>query len=76
VLGVRIPPGLFIVGIVMNGVFSFISEVKAELKKVSWPQKNELIGSIIIVCLLSMVFAGILGSMDFLFNSVVKYIIF
>jgi len=60
----------------MNGVFSFISEVKAELKKVSWPQKNELIGSIIIVCLLSMVFAGILGSMDFLFNSVVKYIIF
>jgi preprotein translocase subunit SecE len=60
----------------MNKVLVFVNEVKSELKKVSWPQRDELVGSVIIVCLLTLVFAVILGSMDFLFSTLVKRIIF
>jgi preprotein translocase subunit SecE len=56
----------------MNKVVAFISEVKSELKKVSWPGKDELVGATIIVCILTLVFASILGSMDSVFSYIIK----
>jgi preprotein translocase subunit SecE len=42
-----------------KGIFQFLKEVRAELKKVSWPTKNELFSytgvvglAVVIVCLL------------------------
>jgi len=48
----------------MNKVMIFVNEVKAEIRKITWPSKDELVGSTIIVCVLVMVFALILGLMD------------
>ena len=48
----------------MNKVMTFVNEVKAEIKKVTWPSKDELIGTTIVVCILVVVFAFILGAMD------------
>jgi preprotein translocase subunit SecE len=59
----------------MNKVVAFISEVKSELKKVSWPGKDELVGATIIVCILTLVFASILGSMDSVFSYIIKHFI-
>ena len=56
----------------MSNVISFFNEIKSELKKVTWPSKNELVGSVIIVCLLTLVFAIILGGMDFIFSYLIK----
>ena len=59
----------------MNKAFSFLREVRFELGKVTWPKKDELIGSVIIVCLLSICFAIVLGSMDAVFHAFVRWII-
>lgn len=59
----------------MNNILSFVNEVKAELKKVTWPGKDELIGSVVIVCIVAVIFAVILGGMDFAFSYVIKQFI-
>ena len=54
---------------------SFLKEVFAELGKVVWPARAELIGASIIVVVLALFFAVILGGMDSGFSTIVKYII-
>ena len=50
--------------------WAFVNETKAEVKKIAWPTRDELVGSVIIVCLLVLVFAAILGLMDGVFGYV------
>jgi len=59
----------------MNKALSFLREVRFELGKVTWPKKNEMIGSVVIVCLYSVFFAIVLGSMDAVFHAFVRWII-
>jgi preprotein translocase subunit SecE len=59
----------------MNKIIGFLQEVKIELSKVVWPKKDELIGSSIIVCLIAIIFAIILGFMDFSFSRLIKILI-
>jgi len=59
----------------MSKIMTFISEVKTELSRVTWPTREELIGSTVIVCILVVVFAIILGSMDALFTFLVRHIV-
>jgi preprotein translocase subunit SecE len=59
----------------MNKVMTFINEVKAEIRKVTWPGKDELIGTTIIVCVLVVVFAFILGAMDGVSSFLIRKII-
>ena len=59
----------------MSKIMGFVSEVKAELKRVTWPTREELIGSTVIVCILVVVFAIILGAMDAIFTNIVGYIV-
>jgi len=63
------------VGSFIGKISSFINEVRAELKKISWPGRDELVGSTIIVCILVVIFAIILGSMDGIFNYGIKFLI-
>lgn len=58
----------------MNKIVSFLQEVKAELKKVTWPSRDELVGSTIIVCILVLFCALVLGGMDAAFSSFIRYI--
>jgi preprotein translocase SecE subunit len=62
----------------MNAVkkaITFLNEVKAEIYKITWPGRDDLIGSIIIVCILTLVFAAILGGMDVVFGLFIKKLI-
>lgn len=59
----------------MNKIFTFLNEVKTELKKVTWPTRDELIGSTIIVCILVVIFAIILGGMDAIFSTLIRQLI-
>ncbi len=63
-LGVRIPPGLQNSSEwqVFEKVTRFLKEVRAELGKVTWPTKHELVGStivVIVVCTIVSIFIGI-----------------
>ncbi|MFQ6067423.1 MAG: preprotein translocase subunit SecE [bacterium] len=50
----------------------FLRAVRSELKKVSWPNRPKLIRSTFIVIMAIIVFAIIIGGMDFLFFQILK----
>lgn len=59
----------------MNTLLSFFNEVQAELKKVSWPSRTEVVGSTIIVCVVVLIFSMILGGMDNIFSAAIRYLL-
>ena len=50
----------------------FLREVRAELGKVSWPSQNELVGSTVVVIVISIVLAGFIGLVDFLLSVILS----
>jgi len=56
-------------------IVNWLQEVAAEIKKMVWPSQQELIGSVIIVCIFTFVAAIILGFMDSAFSLLIKRII-
>jgi len=54
-----------------NKVSKFISEAKAELKKVTWPNWNEVKGSTLVV----LVLTGLLASFIFIFDTIFSRLI-
>jgi len=59
----------------MNKILTFLNEVKAEIRKITWPSREDLIGTVIVVCFLTIVFAILLGAMDFGFGALIKRLI-
>ncbi len=49
----------------MNKIVQFFSDVKAEMAKVVWPGRNEVVRNTAIVVVFSLVVAAILGAADF-----------
>jgi preprotein translocase subunit SecE len=71
-LGVRIPPGLpksalFRRPVEVNmfqRMVKFLKEVRNELKRVSWPSKDEIRGSTVVVIVIVLVLAVFIGLVD------------
>ncbi|MBI3610888.1 MAG: preprotein translocase subunit SecE [Nitrospirae bacterium] len=63
----------------MQGLFSrisdFFKDVKAELKKVSYPTKSETIGSTTVVLVLVFIIGAFLSVLDVMLVKLVKLII-
>ena len=90
-LGVRVPPGLpkayalfccYVTGFIarealgkMSKIISFLQEVKAELTKVTWPKREDLVGAVIIVCMLAIFFALLIGLMDTVVGVAIRWLI-
>jgi preprotein translocase subunit SecE len=79
VLGVRAPPGLLLKvmkkGNIVQRIKNYLTEVKGELKKVTWPSKNDLQKTTIAVIILSIIIGIYLTLIDISFQKVVKGII-
>ena len=65
-MGVRIPPGLPLngVNIMIEKIKQFFREVQVETKKVVYPSREELIGSVWVVIVTVMVISVFLGVVD------------
>jgi len=50
----------------------FLKEVRAEVKKVTWPSKNEVYSTTIVVIFATIFFGFYLYIMDLLFSYVIK----
>ena len=48
----------------MNKVQKYLKETLAELKKMTWPTKDELIGSTIVTVVVSLIVAIFIGIVD------------
>ncbi len=51
-----------------NKVIQFLKEIRVELGKVTWPNKNELIGSTIVVVVVSLLLSAFTGVVDFILS--------
>lgn len=56
----------------MAKVVQFIKESKAELKKVVWPTKEDVLSSIKVVIISTIVVAVILGALDLGFSELFR----
>lgn len=58
-----------------NKAISFVNEVKAELKKVSWSTRDELISSTIVVLITVAMLSLFVGICDLVFSRVINLLI-
>ncbi len=52
----------------------FIEDVQTEMKKVSWPETNQLLNSTIVVIVISMLFTLYIFFVDQIVSFLVKYL--
>ena len=57
-----------------NKIANFVNEVKLEMLKVTWPGKDELIGSTAIVLISLVILAFFIGACDFLMAKIINII--
>ncbi len=53
----------------------FLREVRGEVRKVTWPQKKEVIGSTVVVIVSVGIMSIFLGLVDFVLQSLLAYVI-
>jgi preprotein translocase subunit SecE len=58
----------------MRKIVQFIKESYAELRKVVWPGKDDVISSVKVVIISTIVVAAILGLMDLLLTTGINFI--
>ncbi|MFH1685940.1 MAG: preprotein translocase subunit SecE [bacterium] len=58
----------------MEKIKKFLKEVVAELRKVTWPTKDELVGSTIVTIVVSLIVAIFIGIVDRILSFAVKAI--
>jgi len=56
----------------MEGIITFLREVRVELGKVSWPSREQMIQYTAVVLGLCLFFALFLGGLDSLFAAILK----
>ena len=54
---------------------AFFSEVKAEMQKVTWPTREELMGSTWVVLTTMVILSAFIGVSDFFFASLLKIVL-
>lgn len=58
-----------------NRVTKFLSEVKTELKKVTWPSRDEVKASTIVVLTATFLLAVYIGVVDFFVSKIITFLI-
>ena len=57
---------------IVSKLVSFLKEVKLEMKKVNWPTKKETFKYTLIIVGLSVAVAVFLGTLDFVFSTILN----
>lgn len=57
------------------GLNQFIQDTRQELKKVSWPGREELLGSTGVVIAMTFILAAFIGSIDFVLSILMRLLI-
>lgn len=54
----------------------FFREVKAELKKVNWPNQREILSSTVVVIVTVLIISLFIGGIDLVFSNLIRPFIF
>jgi preprotein translocase subunit SecE len=58
-----------------NSLITYLKDARAELKKVQWPSRPEVVRGTIVVIAISLGTAVFLGAVDYLLNFVLEILI-
>ena len=61
---------------IIEKIKSFLREVYAELKRVSWLSRKEVLMYTLIVLAVSLIVAAFLGGLDYVFSEIIKKFVF
>jgi len=53
----------------------YLKQVRTEGKKINWPTRQRTIRYSLLVVVLSLVIAAFLGGFDFIFSTIVKFVV-
>ncbi len=56
----------------LQGLTTFLHDVREEMSRVSWPTREELIGSAVVVFVGVVLLASYIGALDFILSKVVR----
>ncbi|MCH7761097.1 preprotein translocase subunit SecE [candidate division TA06 bacterium] len=56
-------------------ILQFVQEVRIELGKVTWPSREEMIGSTGVVILVSIMMSLFIGSIDIILSKIVAWLV-
>ena len=59
----------------MDKIFSFLREARAELKRVTWPNKKQVWISTLLVIVVTLLVSAYLGILDLIFTAVFSKIV-
>jgi preprotein translocase subunit SecE len=59
----------------MNIFFQYLAASRAELAKVTWPTRRQTARLTLLVIVFSLVFAAILGALDYVFSELLQQVI-
>ncbi|KKU01458.1 MAG: Preprotein translocase, SecE subunit [Candidatus Woesebacteria bacterium GW2011_GWC2_47_16] len=59
----------------MKSILSYLSEVRLELSKVTWPKRNDVIKLTLIVFIISAIVGGYTGALDYLFTKLLEFFV-
>ena len=57
-----------------GGIFKFFREVKAEVKRITWPSKNETKKALIAVGVVVLIYIVLVGGLDYIFQNLFEWI--
>ncbi|MFZ5932630.1 MAG: preprotein translocase subunit SecE [Patescibacteria group bacterium] len=59
----------------MKQVLTYLSEVKLELGKVTWPKRNEVIKLTLTVFIISLIAGLYTGALDYIFTKLLEFLL-
>ncbi|VYU14938.1 preprotein translocase subunit SecE [Clostridium tertium] len=58
-----------------GGILKFFREVKAEVKRITWPSKNETKKALIAVGVVVLIYVVLVGGFDYIFQNLFEFIL-
>ncbi|MEZ5358937.1 MAG: preprotein translocase subunit SecE [Candidatus Zixiibacteriota bacterium] len=58
----------------MQKIVKFLKETVAEMKKVTWPTRQEIVGSTVVTVVVSIIVSIFIGVVDFVLDKAVRAI--
>lgn len=58
-----------------DGLFKFFREVKAEVKRITWPSKSESKKALIAVGVVVLIYIILVGGLDYIFQNLFEFIL-
>lgn len=59
----------------MNAILKYIQDSRQELKKVSWPSRQQTTNSTLLVVAVSVAVAALLGALDYGLNRLLEFLL-